>query len=365
MFGKYLSHSRRTDTIFTTIQGMRDSRSHDSPVVACMLAMAMRDSASQLEQLCDLRAQEWHPGAVVRLGLCLPSQGVSSYDQSWRRELLVGVITALVFYLLAQGGQTCLARENSWGSAKLSVCEPDPSDTGLRQKRRDCSSGDCPKKARDTISSVDRSLSSSRAAAAVGEGKEEKKRERAEKEEKPFSIPHQPSSPDFFSQAAHFRLSLLIHLGLMFLNRALCSPAVPNFSLCNTNTLDFSKLPQGFGSSHLIDIMRVSQSVCCLAHTSLGGHMAPYAIIFSMYLLTLVGNGLLIVTAWSSQHLQTLLHFFFLIRPGSVDIGFVVIFTQVALLLTGRSASRKPLLGSKSPDLASADPDPARAATPV
>ncbi|KAK4805639.1 hypothetical protein QYF61_022397 [Mycteria americana] len=40
--------------------------------------------------------------------------------------------------------------------------------------------------------------------------------------------------------------------------------------------------------------------------------MAPYAIIFSTYLLTLVGNGLCSVTAWSSQHLQTLLYFFFM-----------------------------------------------------
>lgn len=52
-------------------------------------------------------------------------------------------------------------------------------------------------------------------------------------------------------------------------------------------------------------------------------------------------------------------------NPGSMSIGLVVIFTQVALLLIGFSASRKSLLGSKSPDSASTDPDPAPAATPV
>lgn len=47
-----------------------------------------------------------------------------------------------------------------------------------------------------------------------------------------------------------------------------------------------------------------------------------------------------------------------------MDMGFVLIFTQVALLLNGHSATRKPPLGSKSPDSASDDPDPAPAATP-
>lgn len=47
-----------------------------------------------------------------------------------------------------------------------------------------------------------------------------------------------------------------------------------------------------------------------------------------------------------------------------MDMGFVLIFTQVALLLNGHSATRKTPLGSKSPDSASDDPDPAPAATP-
>lgn len=41
----------------------------------------------------------------------------------------------------------------------------------------------------------------------------------------------------------------------------------------------------------------------------------------------------------------------------SNGIGILVIFTPLPLLLTGTSASRKPLLGSKSPDSAFPDPD--------